>query len=189
MSASPRIPLRTFVVATALALIAAVATYVLLSDDDDASTSTVATVPLDPEDPLDPSEVTFTTFDDEQEVALASLRGQPLLVNFFASTCTPCIKEMPALESAHQAVGDEVQFLGLAVQDRPEDALALVERTGVTYRVGQDPKASVFTSVEGLVLPMTVIFSADGELVGSHTGELDEAEILAMIDQSLGVAP
>jgi len=187
--AIPRVPLRTFVVATVLALIAAAATYVVLSGDgDDDASATPDTLVLDPEAVPDPDEVTFTTFDDEV-VPLASLRGKPLLVNFFASYCTPCIEEMPALESAYQALGDQVQFLGLAMQDRPQAALDLVERTGVTYPVAQDPDSSVITALGGIVLPTTVLLDADGEIVASHAGELTEAEILELIDESLGVTP
>ena len=90
-----------------------------------------ATIELTPEDEVaSPDEVTFVTFDD-QEVPLSSLRGTPTVVNFFASTCTPCITEMPAFEEVYQELGgDQLAFLGLAVADRPDDALALVEQTG-----------------------------------------------------------
>ena len=51
-------------------------------------------------------------------------------MNFFASTCTPCITEMPAFEEVYQELqgSGQVAFLGLAVADRTDDALALVER-------------------------------------------------------------
>src|SRR5690606_39184986 len=127
MSESPRLPLRLVAASTLLALIAAVFTYVLLSDSDDDSAPT-GTIELTPATdlPTDPDEASFTTFDDEV-VALTSLRGTPTVVNFFASYCVPCIKEMPALEEVHQELGGEVAFLGLALQDRPEEALDLVE--------------------------------------------------------------
>jgi cytochrome c biogenesis protein CcmG, thiol:disulfide interchange protein DsbE len=152
----PRVPLRLVLAGTVLALLAAAATVVVLSDSVDVGAS--GEIQLDPEgEPADPDTVAFTTFDDEV-VPLASLRGEPVLVNFFASYCTPCIREMPALEAAHQAVGDRVTFLGLAMQDRPV-----------------------------LVLPTTVLIDADGEVVASHAGELTEEELLDMITDALGI--
>ncbi|MFP5256216.1 MAG: TlpA family protein disulfide reductase [Acidimicrobiia bacterium] len=185
MPEPPRVPLRLVLAGTVLALLAAAATVVVLSDSVDVGAS--GEIQLDPEgEPADPDTVAFTTFDDEV-VPLASLRGEPVLVNFFASYCTPCIREMPALEAAHQAVGDRVTFLGLAMQDRPEEAQALVERTGVTYDVAQDKDGSVITALGGIVLPTTVLIDADGEVVASHAGELTEEELLDMITDALGI--
>ena len=190
VSASPRVPLRILLVGTLLALLAAAATAVVLSGgDDDETAGQAGTIELDPEgEPADLDTVAFTTFDDEV-VPLASLRGKPVLVNFFASYCPPCIREMPALESAYQAVGDEVTFLGLAMQDRPEEAQALVERTGVTYDIAQDPDGSVITALGGIVLPTTVLLDADGEVVASHAGELTEEQLLGLIADTFGIEP
>lgn len=189
--ASPRVPLRLVLAGTVLALLAAVATAVLLSDGDDATVASGqgGTIELEPEgEPADLDAVAFTTFDGEA-VPLASLRGQPVIVNFFASYCPPCIREMPALEAAYQAVGDQVTFLGLAMQDRPEEAQALVERTGVTYRIGQDPDGSVITALGGIVLPTTVLLDAEGDVVASHAGELSEEQLLGLIADSFGIEP
>ena len=106
---APRLPLRVIALSTALAFCAAVGTYALLADDDGAR-STDGTIQLTLEDP---DGATFTTFEGET-VALSLLRGTPLLVNFFASSCVPCITEMPHLEEVHREVGDQVTFLGLA---------------------------------------------------------------------------
>jgi cytochrome c biogenesis protein CcmG/thiol:disulfide interchange protein DsbE len=183
-----RLPLRVIALSTALALAAAIGTYVVLDDDDDATASSVDTIELTPADevPDDPATATFTTFEDEP-VALSSLRGTPVLVNFFASTCVPCIEEMPALEEVHQELGDQITFLGLALQDRPEDALDLIERTGITYRTGQDQDASVITALGGTVLPTTVVRDADGEIVGLHNGALDADELRELVADSLGI--
>ena len=146
-----RLPLRLLALSTALALAASAGTYALLSDDSPSRPD--ERVPLVAEDP---SAARFTSFDGDV-VALSSLRGGPVLVNFFASTCTPCITEMPALEAVHKELGDQVTFLGLALQDRPEEALALVDRTGITYRTAQDKDASVITALGGTSLPTTVL--------------------------------
>lgn len=186
MSDAPRLPLRVVALSTVLALAAAIGVYALLQDDDTASTAdTIQLTPAD-EVPDDPDLATFTTFEGDT-VPLSSLRGTPVLVNFFASTCVPCIKEMPALEEVHQELGGQITFLGLAMQDRPEDALDLVERTGVTYRTAQDKDASVITALGGTVLPTTVLLDADGQIVALHNGELDAARLRRLIADELGI--
>jgi thiol-disulfide isomerase/thioredoxin len=188
---SPRLPWRAVALATVLALAAATATYVLLTDDDQPQVeagATAGTIELTPEDEVPASgEPTFLTFEG-QEVPLSNLQGTPTVVNFFSSTCTPCITEMPAFEEVYQELGGEqVAFLGLAVADRAEDAMALVEQTGVTYPTAQDPETAVFTELGGSVLPTTVLLDADGEVVATHHGELDADELRAFLADELGV--
>lgn len=184
-----RLPVRVIVASTVIALLAALATYVVLEGGDDgeqAGADDTVVLDLDGNVTVDKDSVTFQTYEGE-EVALASLRGGPVLVNFFASTCAPCIEEMPALEEIHQELGDQVTFLGLAVQDRPEDALDLVERTGVSYRTALDKRGDVIYALGGILLPTTVVLDADGEIVGSHTGELTADEIRTLLTESLGL--
>ena len=185
MSDAPRLPLRVIVASTMVALAAAIGTYVVLDGGGDDPTPPADTIELTPADE-DPDDAAFTTFDGEV-VALSSLRGTPVVVNFFASTCVPCIEEMPALEEVHQELGDQVTFLGLAMQDRPEDALDLVERTGVTYRTAQDKDASVITALGGSVLPTTVLLDASGEVVALHNGELDADVLRRLLADELGI--
>ena len=193
MAETPRLPWRTLLVSTTLALLAAGAVVVLLSDDADqtaseSSTSTLIT--LVPEDEVPTfDEASFTTFDGE-EVPLSSVRGTPTVVNFFSSTCTPCITEMPAFEEVYQQVGEggPVAFLGLAVADRTDDAMALVDQTGVTYPTAQDTDSSVISALEGTVLPTTVLLDADGNIVSTHAGELTADELRTLLADDLGVA-
>lgn len=186
MSAERRLPLPIVALSTVLALGAAVGTYVLLDDDPEPAGGTITLTPSG-EEPADPDEVAFTTFEGDA-VPLSSLRGGPVLVNFFASTCVPCVTEMPDLEEVHRELGDQVTFLGLALQDRPEDALDLVERTGVTYRTAQDKDASVIAALGGTLLPTTVLLDADGEVVTVHSGQLDADDLRDLLADELGIA-
>ena len=193
MSETPRLPWRTLVVSTTLALLAAGAVVVLLSDDADdskgaeESSSVITLVPEDEVPTFD--EATFTTYDGE-EVPLSSVRGTPTVVNFFSSTCTPCITEMPAFEEVYQDVGDggDVAFLGLAVADRTDDAMALVDQTGVTYPTAEDKDSSVISALGGTLLPTTVLLDADGKIVSSHSGALTADELRHLLADDLGVA-
>jgi thiol-disulfide isomerase/thioredoxin len=174
-------------VSTTVALLAAIGTYVVLDDGGgDLGVAADGTIPLEPADVDPDDDPTFTTFDGE-EVALSTLRGQGVVVNFFASTCIPCITEMPAFEEVFQELGAEVRFLGLAVADRPEDAQALVDRTGVTYPTALDKDGSVITALGGTVLPTTVLLDADGRVVASHSGALDGDDLRDLLADELGV--
>jgi thiol-disulfide isomerase/thioredoxin len=115
---------------------------------------------------------------------LADFAGTPVVINFWSSTCVPCVKEMPAFESVHQELGDQVQFLGMNFQDRPEAAEALAARTGVTYELARD-SGPLLESLDGLFLPTTALVTADGRVVRVHTGELTADELRTMIDEEL----
>ena len=127
---------------------------------------------------------TFETFGGAS-ASLDAYAGRPLVLNFFASWCPPCIREMPAFEEAHQRYGDEVAFLGLAVNDTVEDSTAIVEETGVTYDLGRDPRGDIIAAVGGIAMPTTVFVAADGTIVEVHSGELSAADLDAAITRDL----
>jgi thiol-disulfide isomerase/thioredoxin len=188
----PRFSWRVLLASTTIALAAAVATYVVLDDgggSTPASPSQAASLSLTPDakpQPLD--KVTFTDFHGTK-VTLASLKGTPLVVNFFASYCTPCITEMPALQSVHDQLGSKVTFLGLAVTDRQGPAQALIKKTKVSYRTAQDKDGSVLATVQGNVLPTTVLIDAAGKIVETHSGAVTADELRALVADKLGVSP
>ncbi len=110
-------------------------------------------------------------------IELAAYRGRPVVLNFWASWCVPCRKEMPAFEEVHRRVGDRVVFVGMDHQDGRTPARALLEETGVTYPSGHDPEGKV-ASAYGLVgMPTTVFISASGQRVATRTGEMTRAEL------------
>jgi thiol-disulfide isomerase/thioredoxin len=121
------------------------------------------------------------------DVTLTDFRGRPLVVNFFASTCAPCVREMPALEQVHQGADDQVAFVGVAVNDRVDDALELVDETGVTYALAADPAGEFFTGAGATLLPTTLVIDADGEVTRRLTGEITAEELVAVLGEETGV--
>ena len=108
---------------------------------------------------------------DGHERASGRIRGKPVVVNFFSSTCIPCQTEMPALEHVHQTLGDKVTFLGMDVQDTVDGGTAFVKTVGITWEIGRDPDASVLQGVvRGTGLPTTIVLDGDGKIVFTRLG-------------------
>jgi cytochrome c biogenesis protein CcmG, thiol:disulfide interchange protein DsbE len=126
----------------------------------------------------------FETFDGG-ETSLADLAGEPVVVNFWASWCPPCVAEMPEFERVHLDRGDEVRFVGLNTQDDLALAEQLVARTGVTYDLGLDPDALLFNDFEVIAMPSTFFVDADGAIVHRHAGILSEQQLQSLIDEHL----
>jgi thiol-disulfide isomerase/thioredoxin len=76
----------------------------------------------------------------EGTVSLDELKGKTVVLNFWASWCNPCRKEMPALQASWEAhQGDDVVFVGVgAKNDKQGDARAFVDEFGITYPIGRD---------------------------------------------------
>jgi thiol-disulfide isomerase/thioredoxin len=182
--------MRTIIASTVIALACAIAVVVVLGGNDGDDTPIKADelggLSLTPESDTDAASAVFTTFDGD-EVNLSTLQGLPTVVNFFSSTCVPCITEMPALEEVYGQVHENVEFLGLAVSDRPEAAQRLVDQTKVTYATAQDKDGSVIAALGGSMLPTTVLLDGSGKVVEVHTGKITADELRALLKQHFGV--
>lgn len=119
-----------------------------------------------------------------QDLAEVAGLGTPVVVNFWSSTCIPCLKEMPAFEEVHQELDGEVTFLGVDVIDTVEAGNEMVARTGVTYRNARDPRGEIFAVFGGIALPRTVLIDGDGTIVATHSGELDADELREFLDEN-----
>lgn len=117
----------------------------------------------------------------EPEVALADFLGRPVVMNVWASWCTPCRREMPALAAAHRRLGDLVAFVGVNHQDTRDLAIELLDETGVGYPSGYDPDGSVARDYGLFGMPTTIFIEADGELLERRTGEISGKDLEATI--------
>ena len=119
-----------------------------------------------------------------QTISLAGLRGRYVVLNFWASTCTACVQEMPHIEKAFQEMGKKVDFVGIAVSDSTSAASAFARRVGVTYPLASDSSGSVAGSYRISGLPYTVIVGPSGAVQIRHPGTFT-TEQLVYILQSL----
>jgi thiol-disulfide isomerase/thioredoxin len=117
---------------------------------------------------------------------LASFKGKPVVVNFWASWCGPCVKEMPALSAMQREYRKKgISFIGLGV-DSEKNVNAFLQKVHVDYPVyvtgfgGADLARSFGNNAGGL--PFTVVIDAKGAIRLTKLGEVDEAELKKTLD-------
>ena len=133
------------------------------------------------------TDLTFDLFDGGTGT-IGDYRGTPLVVNFFASWCPPCVREMPEFQAVFEDFDGRVAFLGLSQDRSGADALALVESTGVRYDVAWDPDLEVYGATDSIAMPTTAFVSASGELRDVFAGVLNKESLAERIENVLGVA-
>lgn len=116
-----------------------------------------------------------------EELSLSSLRGKPVVLNFWASTCGPCKSEMPEFQAAFEEYGSQVQFVMLNVPDfngeTCERALRLVEQNAYTFPVYFDVDAEAQVQYGVTSIPQTYFISADGILEAYATGVISASAL------------
>ena len=119
-------------------------------------------------------------------VELKSLRNKVVLVNFWASWCDPCKREMPRLELAYRQFRSRgVEFVGVDAQDFDSPAKHEMRKAGTSYPVVYDSAGKVLGRYGGLPLPKTYVIDRSGRLVALHIGELEPADISRLLENAL----
>lgn len=130
----------------------------------------------------------FSTGEDVSVLELVSdSEGKWALVNFWASFCKPCLREMPYLQDISTSRSDVV-VIGVNAVDRPELAEDFLQTSGVTYRILVDARGDLMAAAGVRALPATFVVAPDGRVVSRHLGEMSFAEINSMIDAALSGA-
>jgi cytochrome c biogenesis protein CcmG, thiol:disulfide interchange protein DsbE len=125
---------------------------------------------------------------DAFEQRISSLRGNPVVVNKWASWCHPCRAEFPIFQQVATERGKEIAFLGLNAEDKRPAAEGFLRERPLPYPSYEDPDEKIAKELEApKYFPMTVFVDAQGKTAFIKAGEYrTRAELEADIDRYLG---
>jgi peroxiredoxin len=131
--------------------------------------------------------VVFTAMDGN-EIALDSLRGKPVIISFWSTSCQVCIEEMPALFALYERFHPQgLEIIGITMPyDPPDHVLNMINRRGIPYPVVLDlmgKYAAAFGQVA--VTPTTFVIAPDGKVVAYHFGKIHPEELQTLITSLL----
>lgn len=131
----------------------------------------------------------LTAFNGEfngQRFSLQDMRGQIVVLNFWASWCVECDKEMPLLEQAWNDYRDQgVWLIGVDYLDIDSEGLAYLDRFGTTYPNGPDIGSRIFQDYQCTGVPETFFIDKEGMIQHVQIGPLTQPQLYGLLDRLL----
>jgi cytochrome c biogenesis protein CcmG/thiol:disulfide interchange protein DsbE len=125
----------------------------------------------------------FDQFEPDQ-LTLSELRGQVVVINFWASWCVECYKEAALLEQAWQEHRDQgVTFIGVDYLDTDKEALAYLAQYGITYPSGPDIGDEISRAFAITGVPETFFIDKDGNIAHVQIGPITRSQLYALLDR------
>jgi cytochrome c biogenesis protein CcmG/thiol:disulfide interchange protein DsbE len=123
---------------------------------------------------------------DGNTLTLSDLRGQLVVVNFWASWCSPCREEAADLENVWRDYkGRGVVFVGVNVSDTRQDALDYIKEFDITYSNGPDQGKKIYNTYGVTGFPETFLVNREGVVVRKYVGPLNEQTLAAFVEEVL----
>ena len=124
---------------------------------------------------------------DGMKISINGLRGKKTLINFWATWCRPCRKEMPMLNGLYLSQNPvDLSVVGIAI-DKPEKVIQFVAELGIDFpiMVGQSEAYEIMKILgnEALTLPYTILINEEGEVIWSKNTELNHSDM----DEIMGI--
>ncbi len=112
-----------------------------------------------------------------QKISLSDLRGKPVFLNFWASWCSPCRKEMPDLQEFHERYGEKIVLVGINWGEDAETVRGFLAQLGVSYLNLLDPRGTTFVLYRLTGIPESFFIDPEGYIRGVWIGPITAESI------------
>lgn len=131
-------------------------------------------------------EIDLPSIDGGQQVSLASLRGRPVLVNFWATWCIPCRDEFPLMVDAYEAHADDgLEILGVVHDDTASGAREFASDMGATWPMLDDADDVAWEDYTGVGMPTSLFVDRDGVVRAFSIGPFTKSGLAAQLARIL----
>ena len=125
----------------------------------------------DPAPPFDLPLLGSPSSSGDSTVALEDLRGQVVLVNFWATWCKPCEDEMPAMQTLYEALhGRGFELVAISVDESSSEVEEFQERMALGFPIALDPAQEISAAYQTMGFPESILVGADGRVVERYVG-------------------
>lgn len=125
------------------------------------------------------------------DVKLSDKKGKPVVMNFWATWCGYCVREMPMFETAFKSYGDKIEFMMINLTDGDRETVKSAKKyiaaDKYTFPVYFDTYGEALKAYEAYSIPVTVFVNADGTVFDKQIGAFDEESFNAKLEQFLAV--
>ena len=125
---------------------------------------------------------------DGEPLALADYAGTPVVLNFWASWCGPCVTEAPQIQTVADQYAGRVQVLGVNIQDTVPSARTFERDLGIAYPSFFDPSVQIAARFQDFLPtapPVTLVLDAEHRVAVQHFGAVSAEELRFYLDQVL----
>lgn len=127
----------------------------------------------------------FTDLATGKVLKLSDLRDKPVYLNFWATWCPPCVRELPHIQTKYEQYKDRMHFVAISV-DRDQEAPAqYILRKGYTFLSGYGNEQEISNLYQIEAIPLSLIIGTDGNIIAKTVGSMDEADLEKFLQKGL----
>jgi cytochrome c biogenesis protein CcmG/thiol:disulfide interchange protein DsbE len=120
-----------------------------------------------------------------EKVSLGDFRGQPVMINFWATWCSPCRDELPEIQAAYENSKD-LMVMGISFQEKASDVEPFVEKKGLTFPILLDSDGQIAMKYQARGLPTSFFVNPEGIITAVHIGPVTAGDLENYVAQARG---